>query len=89
MRLVTVPLVLKPEGDQRMNVVGRLKPGVSIREAQANIDLIVSRNTRSLESGRISVEPLRGASLPQGSKIGDLAVIKSGEYSSCCLHAQV
>jgi putative ABC transport system permease protein len=66
---VTVPLVLKPEGDQRMNVVGRLRPGVSIREAQANIDLIVSRTTRSLESGRISVEPVRGASLPKDRKL--------------------
>jgi putative ABC transport system permease protein len=66
---VTVPLVLKPEGDQRMNVVGRLRPGVSIREAQANIDLIVSRTTRSLESGRISVEPIRGASLPKDRKL--------------------
>ncbi len=68
---VTVPLVLKPEhqGDQRMNVVGRLKPGVSIREAQANIDLIVSRTTRSLERVRISVEPLRGASLPYDRKL--------------------
>ncbi len=78
--LVTVPLVLKPEGDQRMNVVGRLKPGVSIREAQANIDLIVSRTTRSLESGRISVEPLRGASLPKDRKLVIWLLLSGGVF---------
>jgi putative ABC transport system permease protein len=74
---VTVPLFLKPErgdqGDQRMNVVGRLRPGISIREAQANIDAIVSRTTHGLESGRmdwrVSVEPIRGASPPNDRKL--------------------
>ena len=78
--LVTVPLVLKPEGDQRMNVVGRLKPGVSIREAQGDIDLIVSRTTRSLESGRISVEPLRGASLPKDRKLVIWLLLSGGVF---------
>ncbi len=74
---VTVPLVLTSErrdqGGQRLNVVGRLRPGVSIREAQANVDLVVSRISHNLGNGdkewRVSVEPLRGASLPNDRKL--------------------
>jgi putative ABC transport system permease protein len=74
---VTVPLVLKPEqlnqGDQGMNVIGRLMPGISIREAQANMDLVVSRITHGLANGtkdwKVSVEPIRGASLRNDRKL--------------------
>lgn len=73
---VTVPLVLKQrltQGDQRMNVIGRLKPGVSLREAQTNIDLIASRITHNLANGAkgpsVSVEPIRGASLPNDRRL--------------------
>jgi putative ABC transport system permease protein len=74
---VTVPLVLKSErrdqGEQRLNVVGRLRPGVSIRQAQANVDLVVSRTTHSLDNGNkdwgVSVEPIRGASLTNDRKL--------------------
>jgi putative ABC transport system permease protein len=68
---VTVPLVLNPEGyskdDQRVNVIGRLKPGVSIREAQANLDSIAARIPHSLSNSSrafsVSVEPIRGTTL--------------------------
>jgi putative ABC transport system permease protein len=74
---VTVPLVFKPERlnqvDQRMNLIGRLKPGVSIQEAQANIDAVMARSMHSLPSGneiwRVSVEPIKGASLSNDRKL--------------------
>ena len=51
---VTVPLIFTPEHlnqhDQQMNVIGRLKPGVSIREAQADVNAVVARMTRSAVS---------------------------------------
>ena len=50
-----------------MNVIGRLKPGVSVREAQAELDTIVARIPHSLSNSNrtwsVSVEPLRGALL--------------------------
>lgn len=68
---VTVPLVLNPgrheKDDQRVNVIGRLKPGVSIREAQANLDSIAAQIPHSLSNSNralsVSVEPIRGAPL--------------------------
>jgi putative ABC transport system permease protein len=67
---VTVPLVITPEHlnqhDQQMNVIGRLKPGVSI--AQADVNAVVARMAhRALNSNqgwRVSVEPIEADSLP-------------------------
>jgi putative ABC transport system permease protein len=74
---VTVPLVFKPEplnqDYQRMNVIGRLKSGVSIRQAQANIDRVVARATHSYANGNkgwcVSVEPIKSASFPNERKL--------------------
>jgi putative ABC transport system permease protein len=73
---VSIPLVVTPEanpGDLRMNVIGRLKPGVSISEAQAELDTIVARIPHSLSNSnrtwRVSVEPLRGALLSGDRKL--------------------
>ena len=74
---LTVPLVFKAERlnqvDQRMNVIGRLRPGVSIQEAQANIDAVMARSTHSLPGGNriwsVSVEPIKGASLSNDRKL--------------------
>jgi putative ABC transport system permease protein len=71
---VTVPLVFKSERlnryDQRMNVIGRLKPGVSIPEAQADVNAVVARMTNSPPNGNqgVSVEPMRAVSLPSDGK---------------------
>jgi putative ABC transport system permease protein len=58
---VTVPLILEPErlnqDGQRMNVIGRLKPGVSIAQAQADV-----------ASASVSLEPMQAASLPHERK---------------------
>jgi putative ABC transport system permease protein len=85
---VTVPLVLKPDridqGEQRMNVIGRLKPGVSIREAQADIDAVASRITHSLANGNagwsVSVEPIRGVSLPYDRKLVIWLLLGGGAF---------
>jgi putative ABC transport system permease protein len=74
---VSVPLVVTPgranQDDLRMNIIGRLKPGVSIREAQAQLDTIVARIPHSLSNSnrtwRVSVEPLRGALLSNDRKL--------------------
>jgi len=74
---VTVPLVLEPErlnqDGQRMNVIGRLKPGVSIRQAQANIDRVVARTTRTYGNSNkgwsVSVEPIKNAAFPNERKL--------------------
>jgi putative ABC transport system permease protein len=76
---VSVPLVVAPgtafQNDLRMNVIGRLKPRVSIREAQAQLDSIVARIPHSLsQSGRtwsVSVEPLRGALRSNDQKLAN------------------
>lgn len=73
---VTVPLVFKPgqpNQDQMMNVIGRLKPGVSIRQAQANIDMVAARTTHTYPNGNkgwsVSVEPIKSASFPNERKL--------------------
>jgi len=73
----TVPLVFKPEpldqDYQRVNVIGRLKSGVSIRQAQANIDMIAARATHSYANGNkgwsVSAEPIKSASFPNERKL--------------------
>jgi putative ABC transport system permease protein len=75
--LLSVPLVVTPgranQDDLRMNVIGRLKPGVSICEAQAELDTIVARIPHSLSNSnrtwRVSIEPLRGALLSNDRKL--------------------
>lgn len=74
---VSVPLVITPgranQGDLRMNVIGRLKAGVSIREAQAELDTIVAAIPHSLSNSNrawsVSVEPLRGALLSSDRRL--------------------
>jgi putative ABC transport system permease protein len=74
---VSVPLVVTPgranQNDLRMNIIGRLKPGVSIREAQAQLDSIVARIPHSLSNSdrtwSVSVEPLRGALFSNDRKL--------------------
>ncbi len=71
---LTVPLVFKPERlnqyDQQMNVIGRLKPGVSLSEAQADVNAVVARMTNSPPNGNqgISVQPMQAASLPSDGR---------------------
>jgi putative ABC transport system permease protein len=77
--LVSVPLVVRPgtanQRDLRMNVIGRLKQGVSIRDAQAELDTIVARIPHSLSNSNrtwsVSVEPLRGALLSNDRKLAN------------------
>jgi putative ABC transport system permease protein len=74
---VTVPLAFTPEHlnqhDQQMNVIGRLKPGVSIRQAQTDVNAVVARMTQSYlnsnQGWRVSVEPIEAASLPNDRKL--------------------
>jgi putative ABC transport system permease protein len=73
---VTVPLIPNPEREvldhQRMNVIGRLRPGISMRQAQADIDMAVARIAHdglSEESARkLEVEPINSASLGNDRK---------------------
>ena len=75
----TTPLVVTlgsaNQDDLRMNIIGRLKPGVSIREAQAQLDTIVARIPHSLSNSNrtwsVSVEPLRGALLSNDRKLAN------------------
>jgi putative ABC transport system permease protein len=74
---VTVPLIFNPErlnqDDRQVNVIGRLKPGVNIREAQADVNAVLARMTHSPLNGnqgwRVSVEPIQAASLPNDGKV--------------------
>ena len=74
---VTVPLVFTSEQpnmyDQQMNVIGRLKPGVSIRQAQMDVNAVVGRmrqsSLNSNQCRRVSVEPIEAASLPNDRKL--------------------
>ncbi len=74
---VSVPLVVVPsranQDDLRMNVIGRLKRGVSIHEAQAELDTIVAGIPHSLSNSNrtwsVSVEPLRGALFSNDRKL--------------------
>ena len=75
---VSIPLVVTPgraNRDLRMNVIGRLKPGVSVREAQAELDMIVAGIPHSLSNSNrtwsVSVEPLRGALVSHDRRLAD------------------
>jgi putative ABC transport system permease protein len=71
-----VPLVFKPEQFNRdyhwMNVIGRLKPGISIPQAQANMEAIVARIAQAHPEAKgwtVTVEPFRSASLHAHQKL--------------------
>ncbi len=72
---VTVPLVFKPEplnpSDRGMNIIGRLKPGVTIQQAQADVSTVMARNhlRKSNNGWSVSVEPLQAASLLNERKL--------------------
>jgi putative ABC transport system permease protein len=76
---VSVPLIVTPgranQDDLRINVIGRLKPGVDIRDAQAELDTIVARIPHSLSNSNrtwsVSVKPLRGALLSNDRKLAN------------------
>jgi putative ABC transport system permease protein len=61
---LTVPLVFKHD-DQQINVIGRLNPGVSIREAQADVNAVgaLVSGDQGLRVSRVFVEPMQAASL--------------------------
>jgi putative ABC transport system permease protein len=70
---VTVPLVFKPEqldtSDRRMNVIGRLKPAVTIQQAQADAKAVMARSNLFKSGSSVSVEPMQAASLPNERKL--------------------
>jgi putative ABC transport system permease protein len=70
---VTVPLVFKPEpldpADGGMNVIGRLKPGVTIQQAQAEVSAVIARSYLFKNGWSVSVEPMQAASLPNERKL--------------------
>jgi putative ABC transport system permease protein len=76
---VSVPLVVMPgranQDGLRMNVIGRLKRGVSIHEAQAELDTIVAGIPHSLSNSNrtwsVSVEPLRGPLFSNDRKLAN------------------
>lgn len=68
---ISVPLIFKPDQLNHdyhwINVVGRLKKGVSVTQAQMEIDALAARNAKifpkSSQGWRVSVEPFKNASL--------------------------
>jgi putative ABC transport system permease protein len=63
---VTVPLFFNfDQSDPPMNVIGRLKPGVTIRQAQADVSAIA---VKSNKSWNVTVEPMQAASLASERK---------------------
>jgi putative ABC transport system permease protein len=70
---VTVPLVFKPEplnpSDRGINVIGRLKPGVTFQQAQADVNAVMARSYLFKSGWSVSVEPMQAASLPNERKL--------------------
>jgi putative ABC transport system permease protein len=74
---VTIPLILTPglakQNDLELNVIGRLQPGISLREAQVELDAIVGQIPHSLSNSdrawSVSVEPLRSAAFANDRKL--------------------
>jgi putative ABC transport system permease protein len=68
---VTVPLVLSTEpriaNHPRMNVIGRLRPGISVLQAQANTDMALARISRS--DLNLEVVPINTASFNNDRKL--------------------
>jgi putative ABC transport system permease protein len=73
---VIVPLAFKPEqinhDDHWLYVMGRLKPGVTVAEAQADMDVVARRiaeeHPQSNKGWGVSVEPLKDDFLPDSTK---------------------
>jgi putative ABC transport system permease protein len=74
---IAIPLVLTPglakQNDFDVNVIGRLSPGVSIREAGAELNRIVAQTPHSGSDRNyvrsVSVEPFRRAALANDRKL--------------------
>jgi putative ABC transport system permease protein len=71
---VMVPLVFDPEQrnphDQRVNLIGRLKPGITIAQAQAAVNVLTAPTPSLLNSKKsVSLEPMQAASLPNERKL--------------------
>ncbi len=74
---VAIPLILAPgranRDDLSLNVIGRLEPGASIRQAQAELDGILAGIPHSLSNSNrvwhVSVEPLCSAALTNERKL--------------------
>jgi putative ABC transport system permease protein len=66
---VTAPLVLFSPSDRQMNIVGRLKPGVTIQQAEADVNAVIARSYLFKSGWRVSLEPLQSASLPNERKM--------------------
>jgi hypothetical protein len=68
---VTVPLVITPKQrisyQQRVNVIGRLRTGISILQAQSNIDMALARISHS--DLDLAVVPINSASLNNDQKL--------------------
>jgi putative ABC transport system permease protein len=74
---VTVPLELKSEGvtqdDRRVNVIARLNRGMTIREAQANLDAIATVTSAS-------VEPIGDTSFAKDRKLANWLLLGGVAY---------
>ena len=74
--LISVPLVFTSEQLNHdyhwINVIGRLKPGISIRQSQTEINVIAKRIAqaypKSSQGWSVTVEPLKSASVPDDRK---------------------
>jgi putative ABC transport system permease protein len=74
---VAIPLIIAPgranQNDLPVNVIGRLEPGASIREAQAELNGILAGIPHSLSNSNrvwhVSVEPLCNAALTNERKL--------------------
>ena len=70
---VTVPLVFQPEQlnqyDPRMNIMGRLKPGVAIPQAQSDVDAVTAHSHQLTNGSSDSLQPMQAASLPNERKL--------------------
>jgi hypothetical protein len=68
---VTVPLVITPKQrlshQQRVNLIGRLRTGISVLQAQSNIDMALARISRS--DLDLAVVPMNSASLNNDRKL--------------------
>jgi len=75
---ISVPLAFRPEDIKRENhylfVMGRLKPGVTLAEASANMTVIGQRLAQEYPKTNtgltISVEPLKTDFLPRNTRLG-------------------
>jgi putative ABC transport system permease protein len=67
---VAIPLILTPDlikqNDLEVNVIGRLRPGISVRKAQVEVDAISLSNSTRIWS--VSVEPLHSAAFANNRK---------------------